>query len=255
MPTSCTLMSEREREPFVQDLSHHSCIIAILWRHWRVLPIQAISMVVLSQSMTSRTSAERHLWRISLSSSVMQKGFNLKPHVFVYGQMASTITSWKRLKGSMHTWLAWQKSSINCVVLNQDGFSNGRRKLASSLHNHQQLHHRHQLNRHLRVQLQAFQWKQPQCPKIQACQMFQGMHRFQTLQQQIRGHSTSLGASEADPRWSNEPMACESQTSFAFRLCRRHKALEGGVSCIDISIHEWVSMILCAPAQVEKESA
>ena len=30
MPTSETLMSGRE--PFVQDLSHHSCVIAILWR-------------------------------------------------------------------------------------------------------------------------------------------------------------------------------------------------------------------------------
>ena len=36
-PTSGTSISRRA--PFVQDLSHHSCVIAILWR---ALPFQAI---------------------------------------------------------------------------------------------------------------------------------------------------------------------------------------------------------------------
>ena len=98
MPTSGILISRKA--PFVQDLSHDSCVVAILRR---ALPIQAISMVVLSQSTTSKTLAERHLWRTPLSSSVMQKGFSSKPHVFVYGPTASRIRSWMRLKGSIHT--------------------------------------------------------------------------------------------------------------------------------------------------------
>ena len=113
-PTSGISMSGKA--PFVQDLSHHSCVIAILWR---ALPIQAISMVVLSQQMTSSNLAVKLLWRTSLSSKGMRRGFSSKQHVFVYGQMASRIRSWKRLKRSRHGWLEWQESSIDCVEFNQ----------------------------------------------------------------------------------------------------------------------------------------
>ena len=90
----------RENAPFFQDQWHLSCAIAI---PWRVLPIQAISLVVHSRWMTSKIFAKKPLWRTSSSSSAISKGFNSKPRVFDCGPMGSMIKSWMKLKGSIHT--------------------------------------------------------------------------------------------------------------------------------------------------------
>ena len=167
-PTSGISISRKA--PFVQDLSHHSCVIAILWR---ALPIQAISRVVLSQQMTSSISAVKFLWRILLSSKGMQRGFSSKQHVFVDGQMAFRTRSWRRPKRSKHGFLEWLVSSIACVECNRHGSSSCKRKLASNHHSHLQLQHklqhlhRRQFSQHLLAQLQAFQSRQPQYLRIQ----------------------------------------------------------------------------------------
>ena len=78
-------------------------------------------------------------------------------------------------------------------------FKSCKRKLASNHHSPLQLQHFHrrQLSQHLPAQLQAFQSRQPQHPRIQVCQVLQGMRRFQTFNEQIHGRAISLGASEA----------------------------------------------------------
>ena len=187
------------KAPFVQDLSHHFCIIPILWR---ALPIQAISMVVLSQQMISSTSAVKLLWRVLLNSKGLHRGFSSKQHVFVYGQTASRTRSWKRLKRSRHGSLECLASSIACVDFNQHASSSCKRKLAPNHHTHPQLQqlHRRQLGQHLLTRLQAFQSKQPQHPRIQLCQVLQRMRCFQTFKEQIHWRAISLGANEAAQR-------------------------------------------------------
>ena len=201
-PTSGISMSGKA--PFVQDLSHHSCVIAILWR---ALPIQAISMVVLSQQMTSNISTVKLLWRTSLSSKGMQRGFSSKQHVFVYGHqimeetqkvltcMARVTRKLNRLRRIQPGWLQqWQaKASLQPP-----------RPSTAPLQTPFQHLHRYQLKHHLLPQLHAFQSKQFRYLRIQACQVLQGMCRFQALKEQIHGHAISLGASEADPRRSSE---------------------------------------------------
>ena len=71
--------------------------IASFLRHCNTMdspPFQAMSEVVLSQQTTLSISAVMLLWRIFENSRGIQRGFNLKRHVFVYGQMAFKIRSW-----------------------------------------------------------------------------------------------------------------------------------------------------------------
>ena len=120
---------------------------------WTVHRFQVISEVVLSQQTTLSISVVKLPWRIFENFKGMQRGFSLKRHVFVYGQMSLKIRLWTRQRRSRIGCQECLVTLIACVESNLHGFVNCKLNPISSLQclwPHLQVRRRH---RHHPVQL------------------------------------------------------------------------------------------------------